>query len=60
MTQEVKYVCKACGVSMSTGIPLSTRPAHKCQKRANRLIELEPQDEIRNSERRQDSSGESL
>lgn len=58
MPQETKYVCTACGVSMTTGINLVSPPVHKCSKRANRLRELEAQNDIRDSKRRQGSSEE--
>jgi hypothetical protein len=56
MSQEIKYACKACGVSISTGITLVSPPVHKCQKRANRAIELEVQDETGDSKRRPSTS----
>jgi hypothetical protein len=58
MAQETKYICKACGVSLSTGLTLTTPPVHKCHKRANRVLELEVQDETGNSKRRPDNGEE--
>jgi len=37
-----KYRCPHCKVSMGTSIKLSTPPTHKCQKRAGRVLPLEP------------------
>ena len=44
MAQELKYVCKSCGVAVATGITLVSPPVHKCVKKANRLVPLAPVD----------------
>jgi len=51
MSKGTKYKCKSCGVSVELFVTPTTSPTHKCTKRANRVHELEIQNENRNSKR---------